>query len=1147
MCADALTRYTFPLYDGVAVSGYTIAFGDKILKGKVQQKEDAKKTYQAAVDRGETAGLLESLPAGTFGVTLGNVPAKTDIEVHIEYCGELKHDAAVDGLRYMLPTSIAPRYGSYPGELLKFNAVAKGGISITVDVNMAGSAIRKVQSPSHPIAVSMGSLASEGSASDFQPSKASATLTLGSTELADDFVLQILIDDISKPQAILETHPTLPNQRAIMATLVPKFTLQASHPEIVFIADQSGSMSGSKNDALKSALQVFLKSLPVGVRFNICAFGSRHKFLWPKSQAYNEANLATAVDFVNTFSASYGGTEILEPVKAAFEQRLQDLPFEVMLLTDGEIWHEEGVFSFINEQIHTDKVDARVFALGIGGDVSHTLVEGVARAGNGFAQFVSGNEASGTDEKVIRMLKGALYAHTKDYSLEVQYQDVNPAEQSDDDDFEMVEVEKVTDALTLQDREPPTAGPGTADTADEEAKPVSFFDAKADPDKPIETKDRYAHLPSLSEPKLLQAPETIPPLFPFNRTTVYLILSPQSLRKKVRSVTLRATSAQGPLELVIPVHESTLPSSTIHQLAARKAVQDLEEGRGWLSAGKDTQGTLITKKYESRFDELVEREAVRLGVTFQVAGKWCSFVAVEEKHQQEAGLTSQRPHVGEKQMQADDVALNPTAGATGSRKRRSPDAGAGEFPSHSALSTLFGSPQLHEHSSSQCPGRTRVMQQQRMQQSLEPALSQRSLRQSSSPMFGSMSRGALSPNLFSLSSNPSSNNTRGLSPRGSAMMPQQQQQMQSSMRSSPYGGGFGSASGYSPGYSPAPANAHTSLFGSQSQSHTPTGALFGASSAQTNTGGGPFGGFGSASGPMTAGTTTQRGGLFSNVTSTGSRPSAQPFSPQGGGLFGNTSISSPGGLFGRSISSGNGSSPSTGSPTNLPPRQPPAHHAMAAAPLASSASGLIGRELSEGPGSAGLDLSGYGEEFMGNSQEYSVAAASYDPTIEGEAEEAEEVDEEMCFDLVDDAAPAPTPPPKKGGRTKQTARKSTGGQAPRKQLASKAARRSAPSTSSVQPAGDMHAVINLQTFSGAWKWDTELFAAMGIDEESVKDGLGGDLNSDATALAIAWLESTLANKKDAWEMVVAKARAWLATQMPAENAERLITQAKQYV
>ena len=40
----------------------------------------------------------------------------------------------------------------------------------------------------------------------------------------------------------------------------------------------------------------------------------------------------------------------------------------------------------------------------------------------------------------------------------------------------------------------------------------------------------------------------------------------------------------------------------------------------------------------------------------------------------------------------------------------------------------------------------------------------------------------------------------------------------------------------------------------------------------------------------------------------------------------------------------------------------------------------------------------------------------------------------------------PTPPPSTMARTKQTARKSTGGKAPRKQLATKAARKSAPAT-----------------------------------------------------------------------------------------------------
>ena len=37
---------------------------------------------------------------------------------------------------------------------------------------------------------------------------------------------------------------------------------------------------------------------------------------------------------------------------------------------------------------------------------------------------------------------------------------------------------------------------------------------------------------------------------------------------------------------------------------------------------------LVKDRYPSLFEDLVQREAVRLGEQFQVAGKWCSFVAV---------------------------------------------------------------------------------------------------------------------------------------------------------------------------------------------------------------------------------------------------------------------------------------------------------------------------------------------------------------------------------------------------------------------------------------------------------------------------------------------------------------------------------------
>ncbi|KAI9878849.1 MAG: hypothetical protein M1830_010321 [Pleopsidium flavum] len=624
--------YTFPLYDGVSVVGFTCRIGSRLIKGIVKEKEKARKVYQEAVERGETAGLVEQLDnSDVFHTKLGNVPAGQKVIVDITYVGELKHDAETDGIRFTVPTAIAPRYGTLAHDSLQRSGTAandSGGIRITVDASLTeGSFIQGIQSPSHPIAVTMGST-STGTQQDPQMYKASATLSLGSTELDKDFVLMIVAKDNATPIAFLETHSIIPNQRALMATLVPKFALLPSRPEIIFVADRSGSMD-DKIPTLVSALKVFLKSLPVGVKFNICSFGSDSSFLWPKSKAYGQSTLTEALQHVEGFSANCGGTETFAAMKATIESRYKDLPLEVMLLTDGEIWNQEELFSYLNKEVRDSKSPIRVFSLGIGNAVSHALIEGIARAGNGFAQSVG--EGEKLESKVVRMLKGGLSPDITDYSLEVKY-DKN---EDDGDDFEMVEC--VTDGLRVLLNEQPDVESKTKG----DLKPVSLFDTNVDLDKediPMPDEDgqgRYDHLPAIPIPSLLQAPHRIPPLFPFTRTTVYLLMGPGASQKTPKAVVLRATSPHGPLELEIPVQVMSEPSETIHQLAARKAVGELEEGRGWIFDARDEKGTLVKDRFESRFDEMVEKEAVRLGVQFQIGGKWCSFVAVEANQRKE--------------------------------------------------------------------------------------------------------------------------------------------------------------------------------------------------------------------------------------------------------------------------------------------------------------------------------------------------------------------------------------------------------------------------------------------------------------------------------------------------------------------------------
>lgn len=621
-------RYVFPLFEGISVVGFTAHFGSQVVQGVVEEKTKATHTYTEAKDRGEAAGLLEqSLGVGDiFAIKIGNVPPGETITVGIEYLADLKHDAEADAIRFTIPTSIAPRYG--PREILQADTTPvsepKESFSVTIDAEMPdGSTIKSIQSPSHFIAVQIGTLSDASADDEPSLSRASASLSLEAAELAADFVVQIAATKLGEPSAVLETHPNIPNQRALMTTLVPKFNIPVDKPEIIFVCDRSGSMGSDKITKLKDALNVFLKSLPLGVKFNLVSFGSRYEFLWERSRSYDQTSLDEAIAYVDSFASNFGGTDIHQPLAETFKRRYKDMNLEVFLLTDGEISRQEELFKLINDQVAESKGAIRLFTVGIGRDASHALIQGAARAGNGFAQSVADNEQATT--KFIRMLKGSLTPHILDYRLELKYRSASPV--ADDEAFELIE--KVATTLSLE-----TAGEKRAEAKDT----ISLFDPSASDDRKGDSSaldtskaldNKYSHLPAFATPRYIQSPHHIPALFPFNRTTVYVLISDVDSAHLPESLLLRGTSAHGPLELEVPI--TTLPQTgtTIHQLAARNTVRELEEGRGWMShASHPESGKPLKEEYEGRFSDMVEREAVKLGIKYQVTGKWTSFVAV---------------------------------------------------------------------------------------------------------------------------------------------------------------------------------------------------------------------------------------------------------------------------------------------------------------------------------------------------------------------------------------------------------------------------------------------------------------------------------------------------------------------------------------
>jgi uncharacterized protein with von Willebrand factor type A (vWA) domain len=154
---------------------------------------------------------------------------------------------------------------------------------------------------------------------------------------------------------------------------------------VIFLVDQSGSMGGSSIAEVRNALQLCLRSMIPGCRFNIVGFGTGFKPLFAESRPYDDATLAEASAYVANLQADRGGTEILPGLRFALESPRHDALFrQVIVLTDGQVTNTDAVLTLANE--HAER--ARVFTFGIGKGASRHLVQGLARVGRGSAEFI---------------------------------------------------------------------------------------------------------------------------------------------------------------------------------------------------------------------------------------------------------------------------------------------------------------------------------------------------------------------------------------------------------------------------------------------------------------------------------------------------------------------------------------------------------------------------------------------------------------------------------------------------------------------------------------------------------------------------------------------------------------------------------------
>ncbi len=407
--------YVFPLPHEAAVSDFRMRVGERDIRGVIERRDEARRIYEEARDRGHVASLLEQERPNIFTQSVANIVPGHEIQVTITYVETLAYEKG--RFELVFPTVVGPRFNppGTPGDIVPAgmfmppyrSAVPDADrinppflppgvrsaqdLSIRVDWD-AGIPIEAIESPTHRVDVK-------------RKGDRRAEIELHSLDTIPnkDFVLQCRAKGDAVGAGALAYHDG--RDGFVTVLLHPKLDLGArdlTPREMIFVLDSSGSMSGEPIAAAKAVIRQALTHANPGDTFQMINFSSTASSLGPAPIPVTPQNLKRGLAYLDRLEGE-GGTMMIEGIKAAL-----DFPHDptrlrvVMFLTDGYIGNEAEIFAAVRQKIG----QARLYSFGVGSSVNRYLLDGLAEEGRGEVHYVlpgsSAMEAANLFEERVR-------------------------------------------------------------------------------------------------------------------------------------------------------------------------------------------------------------------------------------------------------------------------------------------------------------------------------------------------------------------------------------------------------------------------------------------------------------------------------------------------------------------------------------------------------------------------------------------------------------------------------------------------------------------------------------------------------------------------------------------------------------------------
>lgn len=416
--------YVFPGSTRAAVYGMQMRIADRVLTAKIQEKGEARKTYEEAKSAGKRSSLLEQQRPNVFQMNVANILPGDTVTVDLRYTELLTPEEGVYG--FVFPTVVGPRYSNRPegtvppserwvnNPYLSKGKASPSTFDIKVDL-ATGIPIQDLRCTSHDVKPEF-----------LAPAHALVTLN-GSGKPANDrdYILTYRLADQKIQSGLLISRGEKENFFTLIVEPPKRVTPQQIPPrEYNFVVDVSGSMEGFPLETAKAVLKKLLGTLRPTDSFNVLQFSGGSKLLAPRALPASAENIQRACNEIDQIHGG-GGTELLPALKEVFA-----LPSEanfsrsVVVITDGFIDCEPEVFDLIRSNLN----HSNLFAFGIGSSVNRFLIEGMARAGQGEPFVVTGpGEVETATRKFISYVSSPVLTHIEVTANGFEAYDVEPA------------------------------------------------------------------------------------------------------------------------------------------------------------------------------------------------------------------------------------------------------------------------------------------------------------------------------------------------------------------------------------------------------------------------------------------------------------------------------------------------------------------------------------------------------------------------------------------------------------------------------------------------------------------------------------------------------------------------------------------------